>query len=134
MSFARSGGFVTAPSSASARWWGEGTGQKTSFRYEVIIIDSGSTDRTLDIAGSYHVKLHHISNSEFNHGETRNLGARLASGQFVAYLTQDATPASRVGDRGSGFINLPVASPQYVPPEGLVFGVFQRPVASLKSS
>ncbi|HXG36746.1 MAG TPA: glycosyltransferase family 2 protein, partial [Dehalococcoidia bacterium] len=33
-------------------------------------------------------------NSEFNHGETRNLGARLARGEFVAYLTQDATPAS----------------------------------------
>ena len=68
-------------------------GQKTSFQYEVLVIDSGSTDTTLDIVRSYPVNLHQIPNSEFNHGETRNLGARLARGQFIAYLTQDATPA-----------------------------------------
>ncbi len=68
--------------------------QKTSFHYEVIVIDSGSTDTTLDIVRSYPAKLHQIPNSVFNHGETRNLGARLARGQFVAYLTQDATPAN----------------------------------------
>ncbi len=67
--------------------------QKTSFQYEVIVIDSGSTDTTLEIVRSYPVNLHQIPNSEFNHGETRNLGARLARGRFVAYLTQDATPA-----------------------------------------
>src|SRR3972149_2786281 len=68
--------------------------QTTSFQYEVILIDSGSTDGTLDIVRACPAKLHEIPNSEFNHGETRNLGARLARGQFVAYLTQDATPAS----------------------------------------
>jgi len=68
--------------------------QKTSFQYEVIVIDSGSTDRTLDIVQSYPAKLHEIPISGFNHGETRNLGARLARGWFVAYLTQDATPAN----------------------------------------
>ena len=68
--------------------------QKTSFEYEVIVIDSGSTDTTLEIVRSYPVSLHQIPNSEFNHGETRNLGARLARGRFVAYLTQDAIPAS----------------------------------------
>ena len=68
--------------------------QKASFRYEVIVIDSGSTDGTLDIVRACPAKLHEIPNSEFNHGETRNLGARMARGQFVAYLTQDAIPAS----------------------------------------
>lgn len=69
-------------------------GQKTGFQYEVLVIDSGSTDGTVEIVKSYPATLHEIPNSEFNHGETRNLGARLARGQFVAYLTQDATPAS----------------------------------------
>jgi rhamnosyltransferase len=67
--------------------------QKTSFQFEVLVIDSGSRDGTLEIVRSYPVNLHQIPNSEFNHGETRNLGARLARGRFVAYLTQDATPA-----------------------------------------
>ncbi len=69
--------------------------QTASFQYEVIIIDSGSTDGTLDIVRSYPLQLHEIPNSEFNHGETRNLGARLARGRFVAYLTQDGTPANQ---------------------------------------
>lgn len=68
--------------------------QKTSFLYEVIVIDSGSTDKTLEILTSHPVKLHRIPNSDFNHGKTRNLAAKLAKGQFVAYLTQDATPAN----------------------------------------
>jgi len=68
--------------------------QKTAFASEVVVIDSGSTDRTLEILASYPVRLHRIPNSEFNHGETRNLAARMARGQFVAYLTQDATPAN----------------------------------------
>ena len=67
--------------------------QETTFHYEVLVIDSGSRDGTLEIVRSYPVDLHEIPNSEFNHGETRNLGARLARGRFVAYLTQDATPA-----------------------------------------
>jgi rhamnosyltransferase len=61
---------------------------------EVLVIDSGSTDTTLDIVrGHPAVVLHEIPNSEFGHGRTRNLGARLAAGQIVAFLTQDAIPA-----------------------------------------
>jgi len=66
--------------------------QEVAFPYEVIVIDSGSTDRTLEIVRSHPVRLHQIPNREFNHGATRNLGALMANGQFVAYLTQAATP------------------------------------------
>ncbi len=68
--------------------------QKTDFRFEVIVIDSGSTDRSLEIIGRYPVRLHRILKSEFGHGRTRNLGARLGAGKYVVFLTQDATPAS----------------------------------------
>jgi len=62
---------------------------------EVLVIDSGSTDRTLSILAAHPgVRLHQIPNSEFGHGRTRDLAARLATGEFVAYLTHDATPAS----------------------------------------
>ena len=62
---------------------------------EVLVIDSGSTDSTLEIVRSRPwVRLHEIPNSEFGHGTTRNLGARLARGRNLAYLTQDAIPAT----------------------------------------
>ncbi|MDX9856069.1 MAG: glycosyltransferase [Candidatus Moranbacteria bacterium] len=68
-------------------------GQKTGFLYEVMVIDSGSTDGTVDFLKKQDsIKLHEISNSEFGHGKTRQMGAGLSSGKYVVYLTQDATP------------------------------------------
>jgi len=60
---------------------------------EVIVIDSGSTDRTLEIVAAYPLSLTRIPPEEFGHGKTRNLGARLARGRYLLYLPQDATPA-----------------------------------------
>lgn len=60
---------------------------------EVIIINSGSTDDTLDIAKKYPVRIHEIPPEEFNHGATRNLGVALAHGEFVVLTVQDAIPA-----------------------------------------
>ncbi|TFD00921.1 glycosyltransferase family 2 protein [Cryobacterium sinapicolor] len=71
-------------------------GQELDGAFEVLVIDSGSTDSTLDIVRRFSsVRLHEIPNSEFGHGKTRNLAAQLATGEFVAYLTHDAIPASR---------------------------------------
>lgn len=61
--------------------------------YEVLVIDSGSTDKTLEIIEAHpEVRLHVIPNSDFGHGKTRNLAAQLARGTFIAYLTHDAIP------------------------------------------
>lgn len=62
---------------------------------ETLVIDSGSTDATLEIvAARSEVRLHRIPNEEFGHGRTRNLGARLARGRIIVFLTHDATPAA----------------------------------------
>jgi rhamnosyltransferase len=66
--------------------------QKTRFSYEVIAIDSGSSDRTLEIIKAYPLRLIQIPNREFGHGKTRNLGVQNATGRYVVFLTQDATP------------------------------------------
>ncbi len=61
--------------------------------FEVIIIDSGSTDKTLDIAALYPVIIVKIKPEEFGHGKTRNHGVSIASGKFIVFLTHDAIPA-----------------------------------------
>lgn len=69
--------------------------QRIDGAVEVLVIDSGSTDSTLDIVRRFPtVVLHQIPNDEFGHGKTRNLAAELAHGEFIAYLTHDAIPAS----------------------------------------
>ena len=69
--------------------------QEADFAFQVLAIDSGSQDRSREILSRFPVQLHEIAPAEFNHGETRNLGARLAGPDtdFLVYLTQDATPA-----------------------------------------
>lgn len=62
--------------------------------FEVIIIDSGSADQTLEIARRYLTKIYAIKPEEFGHGRTRNLGAKLAAGQYLVFTTGDAVPAT----------------------------------------
>jgi rhamnosyltransferase len=70
-------------------------GQKTKRSVELLIIDSGSSDKTLDIINDYpKIRLHQIPNSEFGHGPTRNLAVEMAKGEYVLFLTHDAIPAS----------------------------------------
>ena len=66
--------------------------QKFDGDYEIIVIDSGSTDGTPEIAQSFPVKFVRIKPEEFHHGRTRNLGAEQASGRILVYITQDALP------------------------------------------
>lgn len=72
--------------------------QETDFEFEVLVIDSGSKDNTLPIVQYYqqkftNLRLREIPNSEFGHGKTRNLAAKLAKGEFLLYLSHDAIPA-----------------------------------------
>ncbi|MBR2823424.1 MAG: glycosyltransferase [Clostridia bacterium] len=69
--------------------------QKTDRSYEVICVDSGSSDGTLEIIRSFpEVTLRQIPPEEFGHGKTRNLAASFGTGTYILFLTQDAVPAS----------------------------------------
>ena len=68
--------------------------QKTAYEYEVICVDSGSSDHTLEIINKYPVKLFQIPPEEFGHGKTRNFGASKGTGDYIVFITQDAVPAS----------------------------------------
>ncbi|WP_416409247.1 glycosyltransferase family 2 protein [Agrobacterium rosae] len=67
--------------------------QKTKWSYEIIVIDSGSTDGTVEYLRQHNeIRLIKILPSEFGHGKTRNLGIQAANAEFVAFLTHDAVP------------------------------------------
>lgn len=66
--------------------------QKFDGDYDVLVIDSGSTDGTTEVAKRFPVKIVKINPKEFHHGKTRNLGAGLSNGRILVYITQDALP------------------------------------------
>jgi rhamnosyltransferase len=70
--------------------------QKGIAPFEVIAIDSGSTDGTLDVLRRFPVRLEQIPPETFHHARTRNFAAGLARGGILIFLSQDATPASEV--------------------------------------
>lgn len=59
---------------------------------EVIVIDSGSTDCTLQLCRQFPVSLVEIAPAQFGHGSTRNYGASMAQGEVLVFLVQDAVP------------------------------------------
>ncbi len=63
--------------------------QTTSRRGIIIFLDSGSTDRSLEIAASSPIphKIYSISPSEFQFGKTCNLVAELANAKYFMFLS-----------------------------------------------
>jgi glycosyltransferase involved in cell wall biosynthesis/GT2 family glycosyltransferase len=59
---------------------------------ELLVIESGSRDGSLEIARAAGAQIIEIPPQQFGHGRTRNLGAERSSGDLIAFLTQDAEP------------------------------------------
>lgn len=71
--------------------------QNFSSGYRVLVIDSGSTDGTVDFCrsvscGDERVTLLQIKPEEFGHGRTRNYAISETSSPFIAMITHDALP------------------------------------------
>lgn len=69
------------------------TNQKVDFEFEIVVVDSGSSDRTLEILDKYEINYHSIDKKTFNHGLTRNLAISKSKGEIIVMLTQDAIPS-----------------------------------------
>lgn len=71
-------------------------GQRFAGRREVVLVDSGSRAAELAMMQASGARVESIEPASFDHGLTRDLGARLARGRVLVFLNQDAVP----GDEG----------------------------------
>ena len=55
--------------------------RKQTLDSEIVVVDSGSSDNTLDLARQCGAQTISIPPQSFNHGETRNLGIRTGTGE-----------------------------------------------------
>lgn len=56
---------------------------------EIIIVDSESEDRTVEICVNAGVSVRQIKRSDFNHGGTRDEAFHTSNGEYVLFLTND---------------------------------------------
>lgn len=67
-------------------------GDALSGSYEIIFVDSASTDESVAIAGRYPVKIVHIKPGEWRCAAAgRTIGARLSAGDHIAFIDGDMT-------------------------------------------
>src|SRR3546814_97063 len=66
-----------------------------SFRVEVVVIDSGSTDGTLEIAERHGCTFTHITRAQFSFGRPLNMGCEVASGEILVLISGHCAPADR---------------------------------------
>lgn len=55
--------------------------------YEIIVVDSGSTDATLDVCSGYGCKIVHIRSEDFSFGRSLNVGCRATSGDLLVFIS-----------------------------------------------
>ena len=70
----------------------KGISQQTYGDVETILVDSGSTDRTVEIAEEYGVQIVHISPEEFTFGRSLNRGIQAAQGEFIVIVSAHCYP------------------------------------------
>ena len=70
----------------------EGIRQQTVKDVEIILVDSGSTDRTVSVAEAFGARIVNIPSAEFTFGRSLNFGVRAATREFVVIASAHVYP------------------------------------------
>ena len=70
----------------------EGIRQQTLKDVEIILVDSGSTDRTVSVAESFSARIVRIPSAEFTFGRSLNFGVREATREFIVIASAHVYP------------------------------------------
>ena len=60
---------------------------------EIVLVDSGSTDRTLEIAEAHDCRIVHIKKADFTFGRSLNYGCEAATGDYLVFISAHCIPA-----------------------------------------
>jgi len=66
--------------------------QQPGFDLDVLVVDSGSTDATVDIARSHAARIHEIAPDDFDYSTALNVGIERVEGELVLILSAHAIP------------------------------------------
>lgn len=66
--------------------------QRPGFDLDVLVVDSGSTDATIEIARSHGARVHEIAPGEFDYSTAINVGFEQVRGDLVMILSAHAIP------------------------------------------
>lgn len=68
--------------------------QETAHEVETVLVDSGSTDGTLDIAARHGARIVHIAKRDFSFGRSLNLGCQAATGEILVFISGHCVPVA----------------------------------------
>ena len=89
--------------------------EQTYTDWEIILVDSGSTDDTIQIAQKYTKNIYHMRKEDFTFGRSLNIGCEKANGKYLVFVSAHIYPLSN--NWLSNLIN-PLEDPQI----GMVYG------------
>jgi glycosyltransferase involved in cell wall biosynthesis len=64
--------------------------------YEIIIVDSSSSDKTVQIASGFPLRFYAIDKEPFSYGHALNYGQSVSAGKIVVFLSAHCVPADNI--------------------------------------